>query len=243
MATVLILEPIFEADFLDCSKGFRAGRGTHDATEQIVKNLKAGFCEVYDADLEGYFDSIPHDKLDAAMRVVDGSVLRLIRRWLEAPAVEEDPRTGRKRPPRKPPSDSAGKGTPQGGVISPLLANIYLHWFDKFFHQRQGPRQWANTWLVRYADDFVVMARYQGQADSGLDRGHTGSAYGPENQPGKDPSGQAQDPGRGPELSWLSLSEESLSVEEGTLVLPPAPLTEKSAEGTRLASEPDRQRN
>ena len=164
MATVLILEPIFEADFLDCSKGFRPGRGAHDATEQIAKNLKAGFCEVYDADLESYFDSIPHDKLYAAirMRVVDGSVLKLIRMWLNAPIVEEAPKTGEKRPPRKPPSGSEGKGTPQGGVISPLLANIYLHWFDKFFHSRDGPRQWANARLVRYADDFVVMARYQG---------------------------------------------------------------------------------
>ncbi len=164
MAAVLILEPIFEADFLECSKGFRPGRGAHDATEQIRANLKAGFCAVYDADMEGYFDSIPHDKLYAAirMRVVDSSVLKLVRMWLNAPVVEEDPKTGKKRPPRKPPSGTAGKGTPQGGVISPLLANIYLHWLDQFFHMPQGPRQWANARLVRYADDFVVMARYQG---------------------------------------------------------------------------------
>ena len=95
MAVVLILEPIFEADFLDCSKGFRPGRGAHDATEQIRANLKAGFCEVYDADLAGYFDSIPHDKLlDALrMRIVDRSVLKLIRQWLEVAIVEEDPQT------------------------------------------------------------------------------------------------------------------------------------------------------
>jgi RNA-directed DNA polymerase len=165
MAVALILEPIFEADFLDCSNGFRPGRGAHDATDQIVANLKAGFCEVYDADLAGYFDSIPHDKLFDAlrMRIVDRSVLKLIRLWLEAPIVEEDSKTGKKKPPRKPPTGSSGKGTPQGGVISPLLANVYLHWFDRFFHDADGPRKWANARMVRYADDFVVMARYQGK--------------------------------------------------------------------------------
>lgn len=160
MATVLILEPIFEADFLDCSHGFRPGRSAHDATEQITENLKAGFREVYDADLEGYFDSIPHDKLLAAVRVrvVDRSVLKLIQMWLKAPVVEEDRKTGKKQPPRRPRG-----GTPQGGVISPLLANAYLHWFDRFFHGPEGPAQWAKARLVRYADDFVVMARYAGQ--------------------------------------------------------------------------------
>jgi len=165
MAVVLIIEPIFEADFLDCSKGFRPGRGAHDATKQIEENLKAGFREVYDADLAGYFDSIPHDKLLAAvrMRVVDGSVLKLIRQWLESPVVEEDRQSGKRKPPSKAPAGTPGRGTPQGGVISPLMANVYLHWFDKFFHDQDGPRQWANARLVRYADDFVVMARYQGE--------------------------------------------------------------------------------
>lgn len=150
-ATRLILEPIFEADFLDCSYGFRPERSAHQALEQIHANLKAGYREVYDADLQGYFDSIPHDKLMAClrMRISDRTVLKLIRMWLEAPVIEEaeiDP----------------GQGTPQGGVISPLLANIYLHWFDKCFHFRDGPANWAKARLVRYADDFVVMARYQG---------------------------------------------------------------------------------
>jgi RNA-directed DNA polymerase len=158
MATLLILEPVFEADFEDCSYGFRPGRSAHQALEEIRAHLKNGHQAVYDADLKGYFDSIPHDKLMAClrMRVADRSVLRLIRFWLETPVVE--------------PGDTAGapakwsrspQGTPQGGVISPLLANLYLHWFDKLFHRTDGPAQWAKAKLVRYADDFVVLARYQ----------------------------------------------------------------------------------
>lgn len=168
MAVVLILEPIFEADFLDCSHGFRRGRKAHDALEEIRSNLKEGRTAVYDADLKGYFDTIPHDKLMACvrMRVTDRGVLGLIRGWLRAPVIETDEQTGKPKPPRK----SDGKGTPQGGVISPLLANVYLHWFDKMFHRHDGPRHWANARLVRYADDFVVMARYQGhRIDEWLD--------------------------------------------------------------------------
>jgi RNA-directed DNA polymerase len=158
MAVVLILDPIFEADFHECSHGFRPGRKAHDALEAIRANLKEGRTEVYDADLKGYFDSIPHDKLMACvrMRVTDRSVLDLIRGWLRAPVIEEDDK-GNRKPPQK-----SDKGTPQGGVISPLLANIYLHWFDVKFHRDGGPAQWANARLVRYADDLVVMARYQG---------------------------------------------------------------------------------
>ena len=158
MAVVLILEPIFEADFQECSHGFRPGRKAHDALEAIRENLKEGRTEIYDADLKGYFDSIPHDKLMACvrMRVTDRSVLELIRGWLRAPIIEEDEK-GKRKPPQK-----SDKGTPQGGVISPLLANLYLHWFDVKFHRGEGPAQWANARLVRYADDFVVMARFQG---------------------------------------------------------------------------------
>ncbi len=160
MAVVLILEPIFEADFLDCSHGFRRGRKAHDALEEISTNLKEGKTAVYDADLKSYFDTIPHDKLMACvrMRIADQSVLELIRGWLRAPVIESDEKTGKPKPPRK----SEGKGTPQGGVISPLLANVYLHWFDRMFHREDGPRHWANARLVRYADDFVILARYQG---------------------------------------------------------------------------------
>jgi RNA-directed DNA polymerase len=136
MATLLILEPIFEADFLDCSFGFRPGRSAHQALEEIRQNLQEGRREVYDADLQSYFDTIPHDKLMACVqkRVVDGSVLKLIRMWLKAVIVE--PGQG----PGDPPQYSRSKrGTPQGGVISPLLANLYLHWFDRMFHRCDGP--------------------------------------------------------------------------------------------------------
>jgi RNA-directed DNA polymerase len=157
MASFLILEPIFEADFLDCSYGFRSGRSAHDAVEEIRVHLQAGYQAVYDADLKGYFDSIPHAQLLACVgkRVADGSVMKLIRMWLKTPVVEEQ---GGGKPPKVSRSE---KGTPQGGVISPLLSNIYLHWFDKVFHRQDGPGQWANAKLVRYADDFVVLARYQ----------------------------------------------------------------------------------
>lgn len=154
-AALLMLEPIFEADFKDCSYGFRPGRSAHQALAEIREHLRIGLREVYDADLKGYFDSIPHDKLMKAlrMRVVDRSVLKLIRMWLQTPVVDE--REGG--PPRR-----SRKGTPQGGVISPLLANVYLHWFDVLFHRRDGPAVWAKAKLVRYADDFVILARYQG---------------------------------------------------------------------------------
>ena len=160
MAVLLILEPIFEADFVDCSYGFRPGRSAHQALEEIRQHLLDGKTSVYDADLKGYFDTIPHDKLMACvqMRVVDGSVLKLIRLWLEAPVVEP-PET----PGGKPTVKRNHQGTPQGGVISPLLANIYLHWFDKVFHRADGPAHWAKARLVRYADDFVVLARHQSQ--------------------------------------------------------------------------------
>lgn len=157
-AVLLILEPIFEADFEDCSHGFRPGRSAHDALRIIQAHLKEGQAAVYDADLAGYFDSIPQDKLIACvrMRVVDGSVLGLIRQWLQAPVVEPS-QDG------KPPTVRRNdQGTPQGGVLSPLLANIYLHWFDHLFQRADGPAQWAKAKLVRYADDFVVLARYMG---------------------------------------------------------------------------------
>lgn len=161
MATLLIVEPIFEADFEDCSYGFRPGRSAHQALAEIRGHLSRGYCAVYDADLKGYFDSIPHDRLMACLRarISDRHVLTLIRMWLQAPVAE----------PREPGRGSGGggvrltrskQGTPQGGVISPLLSNLYLHCFDRLFHREQGPAVWARAKLVRYADDFVVLARF-----------------------------------------------------------------------------------
>jgi RNA-directed DNA polymerase len=154
-AVLLVIEPIFEADFMDCSYGFRPGRSAHDALDEVRGHLKGGLNAVYDTDLKGYFDSIPHDKLLKClqMRIADRSVLKLIRMWLEAPIVERD-RDGGKRVTR------SKKGTPQGGVISPLLANVYLHWFEKVFYSANGPGRWAKAQIVRYADDFMVLARY-----------------------------------------------------------------------------------
>lgn len=155
-AALLIIEPIFEADFMDCSHGFRPRHSAHGALSEVHKHLKQGLKSVYDADLKGYFDSIPHDKLMKClrMRIVDRSVLKLIRMWLEAP-IEEDNGPGSKKVHR------SSKGTPQGGVISPLLANVYLHWFEKVFYAANGPGTWAKAQIVRYADDIMVLARYQ----------------------------------------------------------------------------------
>jgi RNA-directed DNA polymerase len=113
-AALLIMEPIFEADFLDCSFGFRPERSAHDALDEISRNLNEGRTSVYDADLKSYFDTIPHDKLMACLekRIVDRSVLNLIRMWLKAPIEESDER-GRRRMHR------TKQGTPQGGVITP----------------------------------------------------------------------------------------------------------------------------
>ena len=156
-AVRLILEPIFEADFQDSSFGFRPDRSAADALAKVAEHLRSGRSEVYDADLQSYFDTIPHDKLMRCLeqRVADRSVLSLIRMWLDAPVEDTDDRGRRTR--RRNPT-----GVPQGGVISPLLANIYLHWLDKLLMSADGPGQWANARLVRYADDFVVLARYVG---------------------------------------------------------------------------------
>ena len=155
-ALKMIIEPIFDADFLECSHGFRPGCSAHQALKKVEENVREGKGAAYDADLSSYFDTIPHDKLMACVekRIVDRSVLALIRLWLKAEVEERDEHGG---PPRR---TRPTAGTPQGGVISPLLANLYLHWFDKLFHRDDGPRRWANARLVRYADDFVIQARY-----------------------------------------------------------------------------------
>jgi len=157
MAVKLLIEPIFEADFCAHSYGFRPQRSAHDAVDDIAKTLWAGYTHVIDADLSNCFDSIPHANLMAvvAERIVDGGILHLITQWLKAPVIGEDEH-GVKR------TVGGGKanrnGTPQGGVLSPLLANCYLHVLDRTWQRRhgQGNRQ---AHLVRYADDFVVLCR------------------------------------------------------------------------------------
>jgi len=184
-ATKLILEPIFEADFFDCSHGFRPKRCAHDAIGQIQTNLRDGRTEVYDADLSSYFDTIDHELLMELIkkRVSDRSVLKLIRMWLRCPVSEEQKDKGcmgnsriakiRRKLSKKLEKFKGSRGilkltkptcgTPQGGVISPLLANIFLNELDKAFHGQPGsPLYFANARLIRYADDFVVMARYMG---------------------------------------------------------------------------------
>lgn len=155
-AALLVLEPIFEADFLDSSYGYRPGRSAQQAVKAIQRHLAGGLQEVYDADLQGYFDTIPHDQLLKCleMRITDRTVLTLIRMWLQAPIAERDDR-GRSK------LNKPRQGTPQGGVISPLLANVYLHWFEKAFYRSDGPAVWAKAKLIRYADDFVILARKQ----------------------------------------------------------------------------------
>ena len=149
-AAKLILEPIFEADFDDDSYGFRPKRDAHGALDAIREAVKAGMGWVIDADVASYFDTIPHDRLMKAVaeRVADGAMLGLIKRFLEAPVVDFRDGGGVKR---------NGQGTPQGGVISPLLANIYLHLVDRNFRRRvENGRLYGR--LIRYADDLVVMS-------------------------------------------------------------------------------------
>jgi len=156
-AVLLILEPVFEADFEGCSYGFRPGRTAHQALEAVRGHLRGGFWEVCDVDLQSYFDTIPHERLMEYVerRVADGGILGLIRQWLRSPVVEEGDGKVRTTHPRE--------GTPQGGVISPLLANVYLHELDRRWQEPGGPRERYNARLVRYADDFVILARYIGE--------------------------------------------------------------------------------
>ncbi len=156
MAALLVLGPIFEADFHPHSYGFRPGRNAHQALDAIVNALRRGRLEVVDADLSKYFDTIPHERLMklVARRTSDGSLLHLLRAWLDAPVVEE--RAGKKQvlPNRQ--------GVPQGGVISPLLANLYLNALDWAVND---PSVRGQPVLVRYADDLVILcAPGQGQA-------------------------------------------------------------------------------
>jgi len=152
-AVKLVLEPLFEADFEPDSFGFRPRRGAHDALDAIRAAMDAGMCWVIDADVTAYFDTIPHDRLmkTVAERVVDSAMLALVKQFLEAPIVD-DRDDGRPHRPRQ--------GTPQGGVISPLLANVYLHLVDRNFRQRVE-RGDLHGRLIRYADDFVLLAPHR----------------------------------------------------------------------------------
>lgn len=155
-ALKLVIEPIFEADFCDSSYGFRPKRSAHDAVDAISKALLTGHCQVIDADLSKYFDTIPHAKLLAvvAERINDKAVLSLIKQWLKASVIEEE--NGKRR------TIGGGKqnrlGTPQGGVISPLLANLYLHLLDRIWERQDLMRRYG-AHLVRYADDFVILCK------------------------------------------------------------------------------------
>ena len=150
MAVKIVIEPIFEADFEDNSYGFRPKRNAHQAMDDLNLQLRMGKNQVIDADISKYFDTIPHDKLLAlvAKRIVDKHILRLIKLWLKAPVVEEG-EDGKRRTLGNP------KGTPQGGVISPLLANIYLNVLDKVWKIKKVEERWKAR-LIRYADDCVV---------------------------------------------------------------------------------------
>lgn len=152
-AVKLVLEPLFEADFETDSYGFRPKRAAHDALDAIRTALHDGLYWVIDADVHAYFDTIPHDRLmqTVAERVVDGAMLALVKRFLEAPIID-DRDGGRPKRPRQ--------GTPQGGVISPLLANVYLHLLDRNFH-RHVQRGELQGRLVRYADDFVLLVPHR----------------------------------------------------------------------------------
>jgi RNA-directed DNA polymerase len=153
MAVKIVIEPIFEADFQENSYGFRPKRNAHQAMDDISEHLWMGKFQVIDADVFQYFDSIPQDQLLGlvAKRIVDKNILKLIRMWLKAPVVEEG-EDGKKR------YLGNDKGTPQGGVISPLLANIYLNVLDKVWKMKKVQER-MEARLIRYADDFVVLCK------------------------------------------------------------------------------------
>lgn len=154
-ACKMLLEPIFEADFEDSSYGFRPERSSADALGAIKGYLKEGKSEVLDADLSKYFDTIPHDKLLIGLkeRISDPRILDLIHQWLKAPIYEDGHFKGGKK---------NKVGTPQGGVISPLLANIYLNLLDRIINHPMSVFSQNGVKIVRYADDFVLMGKQIG---------------------------------------------------------------------------------
>jgi RNA-directed DNA polymerase len=154
MAVKLVIEPIFEADFCDASYGFRPRRSAHDAADAVAKGLLLRHVRVIDADLSKYFDSIPHAKLLAtvAERISDGGILWLIKQWLKSAIIEEE--DGKRRTAGG--GENNRQGTPQGGVISPLLANLYLHLLDRIWERHELAKRYGAR-IVRYADDLVIL--------------------------------------------------------------------------------------
>jgi RNA-directed DNA polymerase len=163
-AAVLVLEPIFEADLQPEQYAYRQDRSALDAVKHVHKLINTGHGEIVDADLSGYFDSIPHAELlkSVARRVVDGVMLHLIKMWLEAP-VEETDEHGRKHRSRRNRDD--GRGTPQGAPISPLLSNLYMRRFVLGWKQL-GHEKRLKAYIVNYADDLVICCR--GNAEEAL---------------------------------------------------------------------------
>ena len=164
-AVKIVIEPLFEAIFKDFSYGFRPRKNAHQALREVYKWLNFKCHWVVDADLKSYFDTIPHDKLllSVRTRVLDRSVVKLIAMWLRAGVMEE----------MRVRTETAG--TPQGGVISPLLANLYLHWLDQTWEKKGFGSRFHDAHIVRYADDFVILCRerpefYLEQARQVLDR-------------------------------------------------------------------------
>jgi group II intron reverse transcriptase/maturase len=169
MAAVLVLEPIFEADLEPEQHAYRPGRGALDAVRQVERLLRTGHTEVVDADLSGYFDSIPHHELmkSVSRRVSDGRLLRLIKLWLETPVEETDAKGHRHRTTR---NKDQGMGTPQGAPISPLLSNIYMRRFVKGW-KTGGHERRLVAHIVNYADDFVICCRGLAEQAMGAMRG------------------------------------------------------------------------
>lgn len=167
-AAKLILEPIFEADMEPNAYGYRPKKSAQDAIQEVDKLLYAGYTDVVDADLSKYFDTIPHSELMqcVARRIVDKHMLHLIRMWLKAP-VEERDETGKK---RRTGGKENDRGTPQGGVVSPLLANLYMNRMLKGWKQTQRGAQFQAR-IVSYADDFVILSRGKAKEALGWARG------------------------------------------------------------------------
>jgi RNA-directed DNA polymerase len=155
-AAKLILEPIFEADLEDAAYGYRPGRSAADAIKRVHDLLGQGYTQVVDADLSKYFDTIPHRELmqSVARRIIDRHLLWLIKLWLKAPVEERDEDGNRRMTGGK----KSTRGTPQGGVISPLLANLYMNRFQKYWRQ-SGCGERFQAQVVSYADDFVILSR------------------------------------------------------------------------------------